>query len=744
MKREQFDTLAALHALTFVKESGQLPRIIWCAMVTPAQSRRCAQFAIACGLIATMPHTATASDLSIAAEFFSENAPVTITTPTGQPLAATIRAPDGRILGYAFSTHAVAGSVGYAGRPLDIVAAVTPAGLIAGARIVAHEEPILVIGIPREAIAAYVSNFRGYDIAAAATVRRIDRQPGGRPHAVAGATITSTVIHDAILRSARAVLRTRKTDTDARPQLDRESRRSASWPELVAEESVRRLHIARGEAARMLGTHDTEPEQTFIDLWLTLASPPPIGENLLGRRVYESELARRGPDDELLLIAASGLYSFKGTQWRKSGLFDRIQIVQGRNTIQLRADDHLNIPRLAAEASPDFREIGLFRIAGNAGFDPTLPFRLDLFLDGLGGTPPAVAASLDYVIPDRYLKHTDTRPPAMMAAESGAIYTSQPLPMPLWQDIWRGRRIELGALAVMLTGLSGILIFQNLAVAHRRFYQVLRTSFLVTTFVFLGFIANAQLSIVNVVTFVHALLSGFRWELFLLDPLVFVLWSFVAISMLFWGRGVFCGWLCPFGALQELVNHTAQRLGIRQVSIPFELHERLWMIKYVIFLVILAVSLHSIMAAFGLAEIEPFKTAITMKFMRDWHFVAYAVVLLAAGIFIERFYCRYLCALGAALAIPARMRMFEWLKRYRECGAECHLCARQCTVQAIHPLGSINPNECIYCLKCQTNYFDDTNCLHLKRRAERRRGSHLPGAVATDRASAANGDSHGR
>lgn len=733
-----------MHALTFVKESDQLTRIISCAMVSLARSRRCAQFAFLCGWLAAMPDGACASDLSIAADFFPENAPVTISAPTGLPPAATVRAHDGRILGYAFSTHSVAGSVGYAGRPLDVVAAVTPTGTIAGARIVAHEEPILVIGIPREAIAAYVARFRGYDIGMTSVVRRIESPKASQPHAVAGATITSAVIHDAILRSARAVLRTRTVSGDTQPRLNRESRRSATWTELVAEGAVRRLHITRGEAARMLGTLDAEPEHTFIDLWLALATPPPIGENLLGRRIYDSEIARGGPNDDLLLIAASGLYSFKGTQWRKSRLFDRIQIVQADHTFQLRADDHLNIPRLAAGTPPDLREIGLFRIAGGSGFDPTAPFRLDLFLDGAGGTRSTAVVSLNYIIPSNYLTHAGTPPPAGPAPVSHAVDTSLSLQTPLWQKIWRDRRLELGVLAVMLTGLSGILIFQNLAVAHRRFYQILRASYLVVTFVFLGLIANAQLSIVNVVTFVHALLSGFRWELFLLDPLVFVLWSFVAISMLFWGRGVFCGWLCPFGALQELVNHAAQRLGIRQVAIPFELHERLWMIKYVIFLVILALSLHSIMPAFGLAEIEPFKTAITMKFMRDWHFVAYAVALLAAGVFIERFYCRYLCALGAALAIPARIRMFEWLKRYRECGTECHLCARQCTVQAIHPLGAINPNECIYCLKCQTNYFDHVNCLHLKRRTERRRGPQPPGAVGTDQTDATQGGGDGR
>jgi polyferredoxin len=170
-----------------------------------------------------------------------------------------------------------------------------------------------------------------------------------------------------------------------------------------------------------------------------------------------------------------------------------------------------------------------------------------------------------------------------------------------------------------------------------------------------------------------------------------------------------------------LANKLAQWIGIAQVKIPFALHERLWMIKYVFFLAILAVSLNSIMLAFGLAEIEPFKTAITMKFLRDWPFVTYAVVLLLVGLFIERFFCRYLCPLGAALAVPARMRMFEWLNRRRECGLECQICARRCTVQAIHPLGQINPNECIYCLQCQANYYDKKLCPPLVRKEERRK-----------------------
>src|SRR3546814_20068370 len=74
-----------------------------------------------------------------------------------------------------------------------------------------------------------------------------------------------------------------------------------------------------------------------------------------------------------------------------------------------------------------------------------------------------------------------------------------------------------------------------------------------------------------------------------------------------------------------------------------------------------------------LAEIEPFKTSIILRFMRDWPFVVFAVALLVAGLFIERFFCRYLCPLGAALAIPARLRIFNWLRRSgeRRVGKEC-------------------------------------------------------------------------
>ncbi len=206
----------------------------------------------------------------------------------------------------------------------------------------------------------------------------------------------------------------------------------------------------------------------------------------------------------------------------------------------------------------------------------------------------------------------------------------------------------------------------------------------------------------------------------MLDPLTFILWWAVAAALIFWGRGAYCGWLCPFGALQELTNQIARALKVPQITLPWGLHERLWPVKYIIFLALFAATLASVPWAGQLNEVEPFKTAIVMRFDRAWPFLTFALVLLGIGLFIERFYCRYLCPLGAALAIPARIRMFDWLKRYKECGNPCQTCANECFVQAIHPTGEINPNECLNCMNCQVLYQSETKCPVVIRKLKRR------------------------
>ena len=294
---------------------------------------------------------------------------------------------------------------------------------------------------------------------------------------------------------------------------------------------------------------------------------------------------------------------------------------------------------------------------------------------------------------------------------------------PFWVSVWRERVWQIAVLCCALAVLTAILLFQDWLARRPRLLRVVRTGFLLFTFCFIGWYALAQLSVIHVLTFINALLHQFSWESFLVDPLIFILWGFVALTLLLWGRGVYCGWLCPFGALQELIHQLAQRLGIREYRFPDVVHERLTALKYVIFVALFGLSLQSIGYAAKAAEVEPFKTVIVMHFIRDGLFLWYAAGLLLLAIFNRKFFCKYLCPLGAALAIPAPLRIFDWLRRRKECGRPCQICAIQCEVQAIRPTGEINPNECHYCLDCQVTYWDDHHCPPLSEKRIRREKS---------------------
>ena len=294
---------------------------------------------------------------------------------------------------------------------------------------------------------------------------------------------------------------------------------------------------------------------------------------------------------------------------------------------------------------------------------------------------------------------------------------------PFWVSVWRERAWQIAVLTIALLVLTLILLFQDWLTRRPRLLTYIRTGYLVFTLFFIGWYTLAQLSVIHVLTFINAILHQFSWEAFLVDPLIFILWAFVALTLLLWGRGVYCGWLCPFGALQELLHQLAQRLKLPAWNFPDVVHERLWAVKYVVFVALFGLSLQSIGHAAKAAEVEPFKTAIVLHFQRDGIYLAYALGLLTIAVFNRKFYCKYLCALGAALAIPAPLRIFDWLRRRKECGRPCQICEKQCEVQAIRPTGEINPNECHYCLDCQVTYWNEVRCPPLAEKRRRREQS---------------------
>ncbi len=663
--------------------------------------------------------------------------------PVRDDLAVAPVLKGGQTVAWAFVTSDFVGTTGYSGKPIHTLVAIGTDAKIVGVRLVKHSEPIVLIGIPEAKVKALVAGYAGLDLVAEA-------KSGGTAHEVdiiSGATVTVMVIDDSIVRSGLKVARAlglgglapETANAGPRFEIDPAAAPPADWAEAEGDGTLRRLSLDVAQVNAAFAEHPDErareralaepPQTTFIDMQAALVSVPPVGKALLGPAEEANLEGWLGEGENAIAVMARGLYSFKGSGYVRGGIFDRIVLIQDDVSVRFRDRDHRRLGGVALAGAPEFTEMDLFRIPAGLGFDPTRPFRIQLLAQREVGPIEKVFHTFDlgYQLPQKYLRAVTPPAKDVVAVADRGEGTAQ---ADLWRRIWRDSKLKIAVLGSMLVVLTGVFFFQTYAVRNAKGFFIFRMAFLTVTLVFLGWYANAQLSVVNLMALFGSLVSGFSWQAFLLDPLTFILWFAVAAALLFWGRGAYCGWLCPFGALQELTNQIARKLHVPQWTLPWGLHERLWPIKYMIFLGLFGVSLMSVEQAEHLAEIEPFKTAIILKFIRAWPFVAYAAALLVAGLFVERFYCRYLCPLGAALAIPARIRMFDWLKRYHECGNPCQTCSNQCPVQAIHRTGEINPNECINCLHCQVLYQSESVCpVVIKKMKSRAKLAASPGGA---------------
>ncbi len=336
-----------------------------------------------------------------------------------------------------------------------------------------------------------------------------------------------------------------------------------------------------------------------------------------------------------------------------------------------------------------------FRVIGQSGLDLGAPAQLSFRATRTHGVvyPERVSRdfALELAVPARFLV------PAA-GDERG------------WREVWRARRVNVAVLALSLAFLAWVLARPSRLVTRAERLRWFRPAFLAFTLTFIGWYAQGQLSIVNVVALLQAAVARRSLAFFLYDPMSTILWVFVLATLVVWGRGTFCGWLCPFGALQELVRRLARLARIPGLRLPDRADRRLKAVKYAVLAAVVGAALASPRWGDAALEVEPFKTAITLTFVRSWPYSAYAVAWVAAGAVVEKLFCRYVCPLGACLVLGGRLRRLDWLARRAECGRPCQTCRRRCEVQAIERGGAIDYDECIQCLDCVAVYHSDELC----------------------------------
>ena len=224
-----------------------------------------------------------------------------------------------------------------------------------------------------------------------------------------------------------------------------------------------------------------------------------------------------------------------------------------------------------------------------------------------------------------------------------------------------------------------------------------------------------------------------------LDPLVAIgtiltthklywplLWALVTVILtIIFGR-FFCSWVCPFGSLHHFVGFLGNRKTKLAKRIKLNKYRKAQRIKYLILIFFL------FMAAFpsigstlqtGLLDPIPLITRSFQSLLsiadRSVNFVSTTPRFYEAGWFIllifftavllnlviPRFYCRFICPLGALFGILGRFAIWRIGKNQNEC-SNCTLCERSCE-GGCEPSGNIRISECVLCFNCRQDCKDE-------------------------------------
>jgi polyferredoxin len=258
---------------------------------------------------------------------------------------------------------------------------------------------------------------------------------------------------------------------------------------------------------------------------------------------------------------------------------------------------------------------------------------------------------------------------------------------------WSG---DIRAQAVDLAALAGFLVFAF--VSFFRKSVRLKYITLVAAVVYLGVAKSQLISIVNIFGLFGGNLPVFR------DNLAWYLLAIVTIvSTILWGR-VYCGRLCAFGALTQLIDAVFPRRW--QVNIPKAMERRASWIKYGI---LAAALLYFLVTNDPLIYpyIEPFW--LFGLHLRTPVLLTLLGLLLVSTVFVRNVYCRLLCPVGAALGLLSSLTVFR-IKRWSECNT-CRICEKACEWGAIRGARIIK-SECVRCDDCERLYEDTKKCPH--------------------------------
>jgi NosR/NirI family nitrous oxide reductase transcriptional regulator len=271
-----------------------------------------------------------------------------------------------------------------------------------------------------------------------------------------------------------------------------------------------------------------------------------------------------------------------------------------------------------------------------------------------------------------------------------------------WQDILGPQTLDLVILTAFLTLAMVSFFRKSVALKYVTFVAAVG---------YMGFAKSSLVSVSDVFRLTDLSVPEFKFSL-----VWYAFMLFVVGSTVLWGR-VYCGRVCAFGALTQLMDPIIPRKMRLEIPVRIEKHAN--RIKYVVLVGVLAYYLMTKDVTGPIRYAEPFWMFSRFGTTSMWIGLA---VLLTATLFVRNLYCRFLCPVGAALGVISQVTTVFSIKRWAEC-KNCKICEKTCEWGAIRG-PQIVKSECVRCDDCERLYADTKKCPHwliiLKKKPEPR------------------------
>lgn len=171
----------------------------------------------------------------------------------------------------------------------------------------------------------------------------------------------------------------------------------------------------------------------------------------------------------------------------------------------------------------------------------------------------------------------------------------------------------------------------------------------------------------------------------------------------------FCGWMCGFGSFTDFIYLIASKFTKKKFRVHPTVDKALKKVKYIILIILIIFAWSLNLTIFNsLSPWDVFGMTAIVGNLPDFKFVlsnlpiafVFFALIIIGSMFIERFFCRYLCPMGAVFAISSILRIGKIKKPRDKCG-NCRICTNHCPMGiSLYETDIVSSTECIDCMKC--------------------------------------------